>query len=217
MAKRLLDVVLASVALVLTAPVVLAAAAGVFASSPGPVIYRARRVGRDGRTFEMFKLRTMHITGKRDGRITATSDARVFPLGRLMRRWKIDELPQLVNVLRGDMSIIGPRPEDPFFVSRFYTPDQLNTLRVRPGLASPGSLFHATHGHLLLRGSDPDSDYVRELLPIKLALDSVYMQRASLSYDISLMLRTLRITGAKILGRRSFADPPELRDARRLI
>src|ERR671923_1545938 len=123
MAKRLIDIVLAGVGLALAAPVLALAALGIRLSSPGPVFYRARRAGRAGSCFTMYKLRTMHQ--RRPGqasRITGQDDPRVFPLGALLRRTKIDELPQLFNVLRGDMSIVGPRPEDPAIVARHYTP-----------------------------------------------------------------------------------------------
>src|SRR5437763_11728518 len=114
MVKRLLDVVLSGVGLALVAPVLAIAALGIRLASPGPVLYRARRVGRAGAPFTMYKLRTMHQRRPgRASRITGQDDPRVFPLGALLRRTKIDELPQLFNVLRGDMSIVGPRPEDP--------------------------------------------------------------------------------------------------------
>src|SRR5207237_5830310 len=104
---------------------------------------------------------------------------RVFPLGALLRRTKIDELPQLFNVLRGDMSIVGPRPEDPDIVERHYTPLLRETLAVRPGLASPGSLYPYTHGDALLAGGDPDDAYVERLLPLNVPPDVVYVRPAS--------------------------------------
>ena len=214
MVKRLFDVVAAMLGLVATAPVLLVAALGIRWSSPGPILYRARRAGRSGRPFPMYKLRTMHLdaVGGRS-RVTAVDDPRVFPLGRVLRRTKIDELPQLVNVLRGEMSIIGPRPEDPDIVAGHYGPDARATLGVRPGLASPGSLYHDTHGAGYLVGDDPERRYVESLLPRKLALDLVYVERASLWYDLRLILRTLGIIAGKVAGRRRFPDPPELRAA----
>lgn len=209
-ARRVLDLVLASLGLVVTAPILAVAAIGIRLSSPGPVLYRARRAGRDGRPFIMYKLRTMHVTRGLGSRITAPADRRVFPFGRLLRVTKIDELPQLWNVLRGDMAIIGPRPEDPDFVAQHYAPVHLETLRVRPGLTSPGSLYYVTHADHVLDGNDPEGTYLQRVLPIKLALDLEYVRRGgSLRYDLSLIGRTLWIIAASALGRRRFPEPPE--------
>jgi lipopolysaccharide/colanic/teichoic acid biosynthesis glycosyltransferase len=221
MARRLLDVTLAALGLALTAPLLAVAAVGIVLSSPGPIIYRATRLGRGGRRFIMFKLRTMRAAppapGERASAITAWDDPRVFPLGGWLRRTKLDELPQLVNVLRGDMAIVGPRPEDPKFVAGPYATLYRETLRVRPGLASPGSLFSSTHGETWLSSTDAERDYVEKLLPLKLALDAGYVRRASLRYDLTIMLRTLRVLAARALGRTAFAEPPELADAERLL
>lgn len=151
MATRPLDVAAAAVALLPAAPLCLVAAAGIWLCDGRPVLYESRRVGRGGAAFTMYKFRTMRCAGRGvrtngGGLITAARDSRVFAFGAWLRRWKIDELPQLVNVLRGDMAIIGPRPEDPVIVERFYTPLARETLAVRPGLASPGSIYNFTHG-----------------------------------------------------------------------
>src|SRR5438034_1316321 len=136
MVRRLVDVVCAAIALVATAPLLALAAVGIRLASPGAVTYRAERVGRGGRPFIMYKLRTMHARRRSDASvITGAEDPRVFPLGVWLRRLKIDELPQLVNVLRGEMAIVGPRPEDPAIVSRYYTALGMQTLAVPPGPA----------------------------------------------------------------------------------
>jgi lipopolysaccharide/colanic/teichoic acid biosynthesis glycosyltransferase len=219
MVKRLLDIALSGVGLALAAPVLALAALGIRLSSPGPVLYRARRVGRAGAPFTMYKLRTMHQRPVGSGSpITGQHDPRVFPLGALLRRTKIDELPQLFNVLRGDMSIVGPRPEDPDIVERHYTALQRETLAVRPGLASPGSLYHYTHGDALLGGAaDPQTAYVERLMPLKLALDVVYVRNASLQTDVRIIGRTLTTIAACIGGRSRFRDPPEAPAARALL
>ncbi len=218
MVKRLLDIVLAALGLVLVAPVLALAALAIRLASPGPVFYRARRVGRAGACFTMYKLRTMHQRPLgRTSRITGQDDPRVFPLGALLRRTKIDELPQLFNVLRGDMSIVGPRPEDPDIVERHYTPLLRETLAVRPGLASPGSIYNYTHGDALLAGGDPETAYVERLLPLKVALDVVYVRHASLDSDVRIIGRTLSTIGASLIGRRRFPAPPETREALALI
>src|SRR5256884_6039922 len=170
MAKRLLDIVLAALGLALVAPVLALAALGIRLASRGPVLYRARRMGRAGAPFTMYKLRTMHQRRPAPAsRITGQDDPRVFPLGAWLRRTKIDELPQLFNVVRGDMSLVGPRPEDPAIVVRHYAPVHRETLAVRPGLASPGSIYNYTHGERLLLSGQPERDYVDRLLPLKLA------------------------------------------------
>ncbi|HEV8399057.1 MAG TPA: sugar transferase [Gemmatimonadales bacterium] len=218
MVKRLLDVTFAAFGLVVAAPLLALAAVGIRLSSPGPVLYRARRAGRGGVPFLMYKLRTMHVEqGAHRSAITGSADPRVFPFGAFLRRTKLDELPQLVNVLRGDMSVIGPRPEDPQFVAVHYTPVHYETLEVRPGLASPGSLYSTTHGERLLRPEHAERDYVDRLLPLKLALDVVYVRRASPWYDAALTLRTVGIVAGRMAGRRTFPEPPEMPAARHLL
>ncbi|HJS42795.1 MAG TPA: sugar transferase [Gemmatimonadales bacterium] len=219
--KRLFDVLCASLALVVTAPLLALAAIGIKLTDPrgGPVLYRARRVGYLGREFTMLKLRTMRRSTEGDAGplITGMRDERIYPFGRLLRRMKIDELPQLFNVLRGDMAIVGPRPEDPVIVRAHYSVTDLETLGVRPGLASPGSIYQYTAGDKLLTGNDPESRYVDKLLKTKLALDRVYIRKASLRQDLAIVGRTLLAIGAVALGRRKFANPPEMHAARRLL
>jgi lipopolysaccharide/colanic/teichoic acid biosynthesis glycosyltransferase len=221
--KRILDVSIAAGVLLLASPVLLVAAAGIKLTSPGPILYRARRIGRDrrrqqrcepyrGREFTMYKLRTMHVDGDGGGRpITAWDDDRVFPWGRLLRKWKIDELPQLVNVITGDMSLVGPRPEAPEIVRNHYRTPDIGTLQVRPGVTSPGTLYYYTHCEALL-SRDVMNTYVGQVLPLKLAVDRVYLADASLLYDMRVLLRTVRVVLGRLLGRRRFQDPPELRE-----
>ena len=217
MVKRLVDVVLTAVALVAALPALALAALGIRLSSPGPVLYRAVRAGRGGRPFIMLKLRTMHARRRSDDSVvTAEHDPRVFPFGAFLRRTKLDELPQLFNVLRGDMAVVGPRPEDPSVVDR-YTRDQWETLAVAPGLTSPGALYSTTHGETWLTGGNPERVYMERLLPLKLALDRVYVRRASLRYDLTVIARTVGVVAGRALGRRQFADPPEMTEARRLL
>jgi lipopolysaccharide/colanic/teichoic acid biosynthesis glycosyltransferase len=210
--------VVAALGLIVVAPLLALAALGIRLASPGPVLYRARRAGVGGRPFTMLKLRTMHPTPVAGGGpITAVRDPRVYPLGRLLRTTKIDELPQLINVLRGDMALVGPRPEDAELVARCYAPLHRETLTVRPGLTSPGSLYHDTHGERFLTGGDPETRYIESLLPVKLALDVVYVRRMSLPYDLSVMWRTVVIIIGRLVGRRDFPEPPEMGDAAPLV
>ncbi len=215
MARRLTDVAVAGAALVVLSPVLLVVAALIRLSGGGPVIYRARRAGRHGRPFTMLKFRTMRVGASASGgAITGPDDGRVLRLGSWLRRTKLDELPQLVNVLRGEMSIVGPRPEDPRIVSAHFRPEHLRTLDVAPGLTSPGSLFNYTHGEALLTGPDPDAAYAERLLPVKLALELVYLRRRGPRYDLLVVARTIWVIAAIAAGRRSFPAPPELREAR---
>ena len=219
MVKRLFDVVCAAVGLVVSAPLIGLAAIGIKLTDPGPVFYRARRVGYLGRQFTMFKLRTMRSDESDGGGpvITGHGDDRISPIGKILRKAKIDELPQLFNVLRGDMAIVGPRPEDPAIVRAHYASGDLETLGVRPGLASPGSLYQFTSAEELLHADDPETHYVDKLLKTKLALDRVYIRRASLRSDLKIIGRTLFAIGAVAVGRRKFKQPPEMSAARRLL
>jgi lipopolysaccharide/colanic/teichoic acid biosynthesis glycosyltransferase len=217
MGRRLFDIGAATAALILLSPLMLLAALGIRLSSPGPVIFRAPRVGLHGLLFSMFKFRTMTVAPVDSGSaITGSHDRRVYPFGRLLRHTKIDELPQLFNVLHGEMALVGPRPEDPRFVADWYRPAHRPTLEVRPGLASPGSIYNFTHGEEQLDGPDVEAAYVERILPLKLALDVVYVRRASFRYDLTIVLRTLVVIVAATLGKRHFGDPPEMAEARKL-
>jgi lipopolysaccharide/colanic/teichoic acid biosynthesis glycosyltransferase len=215
-AKRSLDIIGSSVALVLLGPSLAVAALGIRLCSPGDVLHRARRVGKGGAEFTMYKLRTMHARSG-GGAITAPDDPRVFPFGAWLRRLKFDEVPQFYNILRGDMSIVGPRPEDPGIVREHYTPAHMETLAVRPGLTSPGTLYYYTQSDRILTEGDAERRYVEELLPVKLDLEWVYIRQQSFTYDLTLMIRTLVTMFLLLLGKKRFADPPELTSALRLL
>ena len=217
MAKRLFDIVASAISLVLTGPLIAIAAIGVRLSSAGPAFYCPRRVGRGGASFTLYKLRTMHLgTGSK---ITAAGDERVFPWAALLREFKVDELPQLWNVLRGDMSLVGPRPEDIDIVASAYGPLGYETLKVRPGLAGVSSLYNYTHGERILSQSCDDTEhvYVERLLPVKLALEAVYIRRGSLVYDLRLIARTLATLAWMLTGRTNFPEPPEMEAALALL
>ena len=195
---RVIDVLVSAVALVVASPALLLAALGIKRASPGPVLYRAQRAGRDGVAFEMLKLRTMHVT-RADGRITAAGDPRIFPVGRWLRRTKLDEFPQLWNVLRGDMALVGPRPEDVSIVEEHYNDFMRESLAVPPGVTGPGSLQYFAEERAL--PSDPaevERIYLERLLAPKIALDLVYVRHRSVRYQLELILRTLAgIVGAR--------------------
>ncbi len=190
--RRMLDVVVALLGLLLPAPLWLGLALAVKLQDGGPVFYRARRVGQGGRPFCLYKFRTMIVAADRQGPgITAGGDPRITRLGRLLRRTKLDEMPQLLNVLRGEMSLVGPRPEDPRYVA-LYTPEQQAVLQARPGITSAASLAFR-HEESLLVGADPETQYRTVVMPAKLALDLAYLQRRTPLSDLGLILRTVAV------------------------
>jgi lipopolysaccharide/colanic/teichoic acid biosynthesis glycosyltransferase len=189
--RRLVDAFLALLLLCATAPLFVAAAIGIRLSSSGPILYRTTRVGLHGDPLTLHKFRTMSMHPPSSGpAITGQNDPRVFPFGAWLRRTKIDELPQLFDVLRGKMAIVGPRPEDPEIVARFYSNRQKQTLAVLPGLTSPGALFNYAHAGDYL-GCNVEHDYAQKLLPVKLELELAYVQNRSWAYDVRVILRTV--------------------------
>lgn len=191
MLTTVVDRVLAALGLLVTSPFLLISAIGVKLSSPGPALYRAERAGQGGKPFLMLKLRTMHAGAATGGRITGSRDPRVFGWGAVLRRFKLDELPQLVNVLRGDMAIVGPRPEDVGIVREHYDPMMLESLEVAPGITSPGSLhYFADEATLPDDPHQAERVYLDRLLPAKIALDLVYVRNRSLRYQLEIIMRT---------------------------
>lgn len=191
---RTVDVIVSAMGLLLLWPVFVAIGIVVARSSPGPVLYKAVRVGREGRPFVLYKFRTMVPTVAGHGpAITAAGDPRVTPLGRFLRRSKLDELPQLANVLKGDMSLVGPRPENPQYVA-LYTPEQRRVLEVRPGITSAASLKFRDEQSLLT--DDWERRYIEEIMPAKLRIELDYLTRRSVASDLWILARTaLVLTG----------------------
>lgn len=187
--KRAVDITISVCVLLATSPILLLAAVGIRLSSPGPIFYRALRVGIGGQNFSMLKFRSMHISNG-GAVITVSQDPRIFRFGDLLRKLKIDELPQFFNVLRGDMSIVGPRPEDPKIVAQAYTTWMRETLAVRPGITSPGAIFYYACGEQLVDPANPEGSYIKNLLPPKLAIDRGYIERATTASDLACILRT---------------------------
>ncbi|HLU09339.1 MAG TPA: sugar transferase [Oceanobacillus sp.] len=189
--KRLFDVMVSGIGLIVLSPLLLAIGLAVRLTSPGPALYKAKRVGRDGELFTLYKFRSMVADADKQGPgVTTAGDSRVTPVGRILRRTKLDELPQLFNVLRGDMSLVGPRPEDPRYVA-LYTPEQRAVLRVRPGITSPASV-HYRDEERILQGENWETQYMTQVLPAKLALDLEYAQEANLLTDLKIILQTAK-------------------------
>ncbi len=188
--KRGLDLVVSALGLVLVSPVLAAIALLVKSDSRGPVLHVAQRVGAHGRIFRLYKFRTMSVGSDRTGpAITTAGDSRITRAGRFLRRTKLDELPQLFNVLKGDMSLVGPRPEDPRYV-RLYTPAEREVLKVRPGLTGAASLVYRDEAALLV-GPDWEQRYIKEIMPRKLSIELDYLARRTLVRDVELAVRTL--------------------------
>lgn len=199
--KRLFDILVASTALLVLLPVLILAAIGIKATSPGPVFYKAKRAGKGGEPFSMLKFRSMHVDSDKQSAITSPGDKRIFGFGLLLRKLKIDELPQFWNIVMGDMSLVGPRPEDPKIVDRDYTDWMRDTLLVAPGVTSPGAIYGYLFGDALLDDTDPEVSYARNLLPPKLALERAYLERADFFSDLGYMLLTAWAIVMHIMGR----------------
>lgn len=197
MGKRLFDLVFAASALLALSPLLAVLALWVRLDSPGPVVYRQTRVGRYGQAFRIAKFRTMHVGADQAGpAITVGADARITRAGHFLRRTKLDELPQFANVLLGDMSVVGPRPEVPRYVA-LYPPDVAQqVLSVRPGITDLASLAFRDESTLLAKSSDPEHTYVHEILPAKLHYACEYVHTRTLWLD----LRIIALTAAAVCG-----------------
>jgi lipopolysaccharide/colanic/teichoic acid biosynthesis glycosyltransferase len=195
LAKRAVDVVAAGAGLLLLSPALLAAAIAVRLDSPGPILFKQQRIGRNFRPFAIYKFRTMvEDADRRGGQITAHQDPRVTRVGRWLRRSKLDELPQLINVLVGHMSLVGPRPEVPKFVEIFHD-EFVAILSVRPGITDPASIKYRDEAALLAAAADPESEYARRILPDKLEISKRYLATATMASDLGVILRTALRSG----------------------
>ena len=192
--KRSCDVVVSSLGLLLLSPFLAIIAALIKIDSPGPVFFRQERIGQGLRTFSIYKFRTMVVdASKLGGPLTIGDDPRITRVGRILRKSKIDELPQLINVLRGEMTLVGPRPEVQKYVNLFQR-DYEEILRVRPGITDLASLKYGDES-TLLAVADPEQEYIRSILPDKIALAKEYVHQSSFFFDLSVMMMTV----AKIL------------------
>lgn len=188
--KRVFDATLAAAGLVVLSPVIAAIAAAIKLGSKGPLLYRGTRVGMGGEPFQMLKFRTMVVDSDRiGGSSTPEDDPRVTPIGRKLRRYKLDELPQLWNVLKGDMSFVGPRPQVQWAVD-LYTPEERAILGVRPGITDEASLKFSNEAEILKGSKDPDRDYIEKIHPEKMRLSLEYVRNRSFPGDLSIIART---------------------------
>ena len=191
MRKRLFDLVAAGLGLVLLAPLLLAVAIWIRLDSPGPALFKQSRVGRNGIPFEIYKFRTMRVGGGADRQLTVGRDARITRAGHFLRRYKLDELPQLFNVVEGTMSLVGPRPEVPRYVA-CYPPDaRLAVLSVAPGITDLASILYKEESEILGRAQDPERAYIETVLPVKLAYYQRYVSERSFWGDLRIIFQTL--------------------------
>ena len=190
-AKRAMDIVLSACALAALWPLLLLIALAIWIDDPGPVFYRQVRVGRNGKTFRIFKFRSMVMDADKKGlAITVGRDSRITRVGAVLRKTKLDELAQLFNVLLGQMSFVGPRPEVPKYVE-LYTPYQRQVLLVRPGITDYASIAYRNENDLLAGAPNPEAMYIEQIMPDKIELNMKYLREISPLADIRLILKTI--------------------------
>ncbi len=188
--KRLFDILVSGIGLICLSPLLLIVAIWIKLDSPGPVFYRQVRVGRYNKDFRIFKFRSMRIGSDKGSLVTIGGrDPRITRSGYFIRKFKIDELPQLINVLIGDMSLVGPRPEVRHYVN-YWTPEQMHVLDVRPGITDPASIKYRNENELLAQAEDPEKYYIEVIMQEKIKLYLEYAEKSSFWYDIKLIFQT---------------------------
>ncbi len=188
--RRFVEAALAALCLIILSPFILIVISLIKLQDGGRVFHASYRVGLNGKTFRLIKFRTMVPDAEKIGKgITSANDQRITPVGKLLRKYKVDELPQLINVVVGDMAFVGPRPEDPRYVS-LYSPAQRGVLASRPGMTSPASIAFR-HEEQLLAGLDWENRYIKEVLPKKLSMELEYASRRTLATDLGIIFKTV--------------------------
>lgn len=204
--KRCFDLLFAVCFLVVFSPIYIISLVIIRIVSPGPAIYKAERVGKNGKLFKCYKFRSMRVDSGKVRLTTLRNDDRIFPFGKFIRKAKIDEMPQVVNILKGEMSVVGPRPEDKENADKVYVGEYVHILDVKPGLTSTASLYDYTHGELF----EDEESYEKEFMPKKLKLELYYINHRSLWYDFVLILKTAWLIILKTCGKKEFDEPKEL-------
>lgn len=190
MLKRLFDILSSLIVLLLCLPFLIIISIIISIESRGGVIFSQVRVGKDGREFKLYKLRSMRVNTAKSGQLTVGADARITRTGRFIRKFKLDELPQLINIIIGDMSVVGPRPEVPKYVA-LYTAEQRKVLSVRPGLTDYASIQYINESEVLGESEDPEKTYIAEVMPAKLKLNLKYVEEQSFATDLKLIFKTI--------------------------
>lgn len=204
--KRCFDLLFAVCFLVVFSPVYLISWLIIKITSPGPAIYKAERVGMGGKLFKCYKFRSMRVDSGKVRLTTLENDERIFHFGKFIRKTKIDEMPQVVNILKGEMSVVGPRPEDKENADKVYVGEFVHILDVKPGLTSTASLYDYTHGELY----EDEESYEKEFMPKKLKLEMYYVNHRSFWYDINMVLKTAWLILLRTCGKTDFEEPIEL-------
>jgi lipopolysaccharide/colanic/teichoic acid biosynthesis glycosyltransferase len=189
--KRLFDIIVAGAGLLLLTPLFAGVAVLIKLDSPGPVFFKQKRIGRGFCPFWIYKFRTMRHDAPENMQLTVGADTRITRIGGFLRRSKLDELPQLFNILVGDMTLVGPRPEVPRYVEAFHR-DYQEILTVRPGLTDLASLKYRDEAALLGQSADPEQEYLHKVLPDKIRLGKEYIRCSSLAFDMNLIMKTVR-------------------------
>lgn len=204
--KRCFDLLFAVLFLIVLSPIYLLTIIIIKIVSPGPAIYKAARVGKDGRLFTCYKFRSMRVDSGKVRLTTLENDDRIFPFGKFIRKTKIDEMPQVVNILKGEMSVVGPRPEDQENAEKVYVGEFKHIMDVKPGLTSTASLYDYTHGELF----EEEKQYEKIFMPKKLKLELYYVNHRTVWYDLWLILKTAWLIILKTCGKKEFNEPKEL-------
>jgi len=207
MLKRTFDILMAAIGLALLSPLLIVVGVFVKLTSPGPALFKQERIGRGFRPFMIYKFRSMVPDAPRRGaEITAGDDPRITTAGRILRKLKIDELPQLINVLKGDMSFVGPRPEARKYVEMFRD-DYEEILQVRPGVTDLASLEYRDESTILGMADDPEKEYVQRILPEKIRVAKDQIRRASFWFDLTIIAKTVIVLLSDRISARRAADP----------
>ena len=191
MLKRIFDIISSLFGLILLAPFMIIIAILIKIDSKGPVFFKQVRVTRNGREFKIFKYRTMRVGSDKYSQITIGKDSRITKVGDFLRKYKLDEIPQLINVLLGDMSLVGPRPEVPKYVA-LYTEEQREILKVRAGITDYASIEFSNENDILANEVDPEKAYIEKIMPKKIELNKKYLSEISVIIDIKIILLTIK-------------------------
>lgn len=206
MLKRCFDLLFAVLFLLVLSPVYIITYIIIKVVSPGPAFFKAKRVGLHGKVFDCYKFRSMRVDSGKVKLTTLQNDDRIFPFGRFIRKTKIDEMPQALNILLGDMSVVGPRPEDTVNADKIYQGEYKHILNVKPGLTSPASLYDYTHGEKY----EDEELYEKEFVPQKLQLELYYVKHRSFMYDVRIIVKTAWLIMLTFCGKKNFEKPKEL-------
>lgn len=189
--KRIFDIICSGLGLIALSLVFLIIALRIKTGSDGPIFFKQIRVGEKGKEFEILKFRTMVVDAEKLGRqITVGNDSRITKIGAFLRKYKLDELPQLINVFKGDMSLVGPRPEVPRYVN-MYNEEQRKVLEVKPGITDLASIRYRDENELLGKAENPDEFYINTIMPDKLALNIEYIKKSNVFFDIYIIIQTI--------------------------